>query len=610
MTIQTDQTRQTAGVGRATRAIQATRSGTDRPTYAAQTAVLDRSEPAPRASFSPLDPLGASVGPYGPVGPEGLDGPGPVDPDGQGGPGPVDPDGQGGPGPVDPDGQGGPGPVDPDGQGGQDRASERRPPGAPALPDPPAPSAFPTSGAPSTPGAPAASPSPAGPQTPDDWAAHLRQAAPSAQTAALLGALESEQLSPRGRIDALAVLERHAAWFAARQVHLLADIAAHAEAAPPSSERDIDTQLLNNGEYAAEEVACALRISNSTATERLQIAKELAGQYANTLGLLEGGEICYMQARNLANACRVLEPKAAARVESAMATKMPTQATGQSSRALRRQVIKADPEGYQRRLELGTKEREIVRYPQDDGMVTWGATVPAELGARFDQAVDAHATTLVVDDRTLSQRRVDALADLILNRPVLLSGPSHTPATPEAPTPHQSVPGRPAPATALVHVTVPLDVLIGASEDPAELKGYGPVTATQARTIAFAEGTIWRRLITHPKTGLLIKTDPTTYRPSAEAERHVVARDQQCAFPSCRMPAQRCDLDHVKEFDHAHPESGGQTVPENLIPICRRHHLMKHRGNWTVTRDSVTGITTWVSPTGHIYLNTPRNYAE
>ncbi|WSV09061.1 HNH endonuclease [Streptomyces sp. NBC_01020] len=416
--------------------------------------------------------------------------------------------------------------------------------------------------------------------------------------------MESKKLSPRGRIDALAVLERHAAWFAARQVHLLADIAAHAESAPPSSERDIDTQLLNNGDYATEEVACALRISNATATERLQIAKELAGHYANTLGLLEGGEICYMQARNLANACRVLEPKAAARVETAMATRMPTQATGQSSRALRRQVIKADPEGYQRRLELRTKEREIVRYPQDDGMITWGATVPADLGARFDQAVDAHATTLVVDGRTLSQRRVDALADLILNRPALPSGSSAS-AESEAP---QGLSRRPT--TALVHVTVPLDVLIGVSEDPAELKGYGPITATQARTIAFAEGTIWRRLITHPKTGLLIKTDPATYSPTAEAERHVIARDQQCAFPSCRMPAQRCDLDHVKEFDHDHPESGGKTVPENLIPICRRHHLMKHRGNWTVTRDAVTGITTWVSPTGHIYLNTPRNYAE
>ncbi|WP_328319138.1 HNH endonuclease signature motif containing protein [Streptomyces sp. NBC_00388] len=356
-------------------------------------------------------------------------------------------------------------------------------------------------------------------------------------------------------------------------------------------------------------MACALRISNATATERLQIARELAGRHTKTLDLLEGGEICYMQARNLANACRVLEPQAAARVEAAMATRMPTQATGQSSRALRRQVIKADPEGYQRRLELRTKEREIVRYPQDDGMITWGATVPAELGARFDQAVDAHATTLVVDGRTLSQRRVDALADLILNRPALQDGTS-APDTPGGQKARRNLSGRPAAASALVHVTVPLDVLIGASEYPAELKGYGPITATQARTIAFAEGTIWRRLIIHPETGLLIKTDPTTYRPTAEAERHVIARDQQCAFPSCRMPAQRCDLDHIKEFDHAHPDSGGKTIPENLIPICRRHHLMKHRANWTVTRDSVTGITTWVSPTGHVYLNTPSNYAE
>ncbi|WP_203433757.1 hypothetical protein, partial [Jiangella asiatica] len=34
------------------------------------------------------------------------------------------------------------------------------------------------------------------------------------------------------------------------------------------------------------------------------------------------------------------------------------------------------------------------------------------------------------------------------------------------------------------------------------------------------------------------------------------------------------------------------------------HHLLKHRGGWTVHRDT-TGNTVWTSPTGHTYIKPP-----
>ncbi|MFD4408474.1 HNH endonuclease signature motif containing protein [Streptomyces sp. NPDC058476] len=158
---------------------------------------------------------------------------------------------------------------------------------------------------------------------------------------------------------------------------------------------------------------------------------------------------------------------------------------------------------------------------------------------------------------------------------------------------------------------MPLEVPVGADDGPAELKGYRPITAGQAREIAFAPGTIWRRLVTDLGSGLLVKVDPTTYRPTADAERQVIARDQYCASPSCRMPAHRCDVDHVEPFDHEHPEAGGLTVPENLQPLCRRHHRLKtHLPGWKVTRDPHTGLARWTSPTGHTYSNAPPVYRE
>ncbi|MCQ8836003.1 HNH endonuclease signature motif containing protein [Streptomyces malaysiensis] len=475
--------------------------------------------------------------------------------------------------------------------------------------------------------------------TPDEWAAYLATAAPGPETAAVLPVLDAEKLSRAGRIDALKALERHTGWIQAHQAQILAALEAEAEAEPPAAVRERDAEAAWN--FTCEEVACALKLSGTTAARRLEVARELDRHYPTTLGLLERGEICYMQAVAVTEACAVLDPEVAGQVEAVLVEKMPGLATGQTRRALSREILRADPHGAEQRHQARKRERQMVHYPKDDGMALWGATLPAEQAAAMNAAVDAHAGTLPDEGRTLEQKRVDALVDLVLNRTdpgaatsgvrpsggpasggPASGGPTPSGSAPDRLDPDRSGPGGPitsGPITrgttaggrsaAVVQVTVPLDVLIGDSDDPAQLKGYGPITAGQARRIAFAKGTVWHRLIIEPKTGMLIKTDPTTYKPTAETERHVIARDAYCTFPACRMPARRCDLDHVEPFNHHDPAAGGQTVPENLGALCRRHHRMKtHHPGWAVKRDSRTGTTTWTAPTGHRYTNRPHDY--
>ncbi|MFJ8024358.1 DUF222 domain-containing protein [Streptomyces sp. NPDC096311] len=436
----------------------------------------------------------------------------------------------------------------------------------------------------------------------DEWAARLRDQPPSAETAAALDALDIGQLSPRGRIDVLAVLEQHMSWLQAKQVDVLAAIAAHTDNTSdptevPASGEDFDAQLLATWDCATEEVACALRLANITAGQRLATATLLQTRHQATLGLLAGGQISYPQARTLADQCRVLSDEVTGQVEAAMLTKMPSQAAGQTMVSVRHQIHRADPDGAEHRHAQRNRERKTLCYQQDDGMALFGAILPAQQTAAMEQAVSTHAATYTDDDRTLDQKRADALYDLVVNQPRLKA------------TSDRAV--RSGRGAAVVQVTVPFDILLGVDEGPAELKGYGPITATQAREIAFAPGTIWRRLITQPETGLLIKSDPTTYKPTADTARQVLARDQYCAFPSCRMPAHRCDLDHIRPFNHDHPHHGGQTVPDNLQPLCRRHHRLKtHHPGWKVTRDPHTGTTTWTSPTHHTYTNGPPVYRE
>jgi hypothetical protein len=56
--------------------------------------------------------------------------------------------------------------------------------------------------------------------------------------------------------------------------------------------------------------------------------------------------------------------------------------------------------------------------------------------------------------------------------------------------------------------------------------------------------------------------------------RAVSARDRQCVAKGCTRPPAFCDIHHVQSREH-----GGATCVENLVLLCRRHHVLWHRGN-------------------------------
>jgi hypothetical protein len=145
-----------------------------------------------------------------------------------------------------------------------------------------------------------------------------------------------------------------------------------------------------------------------------------------------------------------------------------------------------------------------------------------------------------------------------------------------------------------INVTVSIGTLLGCDQQPAQLDGYGPITATMARRLAADETGTWRRLVTDD-TGQLLFYGRRTYRPPANLTDHVIARDQTCTFPGCRRPARLCDLDHGEAWG-----TGGETNSHNIAAVCTRHHNAKHDAGWHVTRQP-DGASTWTSPTGHRY---------
>ena len=150
-----------------------------------------------------------------------------------------------------------------------------------------------------------------------------------------------------------------------------------------------------------------------------------------------------------------------------------------------------------------------------------------------------------------------------------------------------------------IQVTIAASTLMGLDHQPAELDGYGPITAAMARRIAADPTAQWRVLLTDDD-GLVTAAGSRTYRPPADMTRTVIARDVHCCFPGCRRTARYNDLDHIQAY-----QPGDQTAQATLMSLCRRHHRLKHSGNWTVTRDDTTNITTWTDKRGRTYRTRP-----
>ncbi|MGN6781170.1 MAG: HNH endonuclease signature motif containing protein, partial [Marmoricola sp.] len=80
-----------------------------------------------------------------------------------------------------------------------------------------------------------------------------------------------------------------------------------------------------------------------------------------------------------------------------------------------------------------------------------------------------------------------------------------------------------------------------------------------------------------------------------------IQRDRHCVFPRCDRDARSCDLDHTEPYlpiEEGGPP--GQTRPENLAPLCRRHHRCKTFTAWRYRR-LPGGDYEWTDPDGATY---------
>lgn len=423
------------------------------------------------------------------------------------------------------------------------------------------------------------------------------RSAPALQAAL---AVELEQIVALERVIRSAQAEQFRRIEAARV--LAAEVEGVTDASSP-----VDREFATRAFVA--ELATTLVVHEATAGALIADARRLTGELSATLAALEAGVVCVRRVGLLLEVASSLPEGSVPEFEAAALEGAGGQTPSAFRRRVRRLRERLHPEPLPDRRHRAAAERRVCLEPVEDGMAWLSLYLQAErgtaiiahldalaaqhltgpIGAAADgdpgaAGVGADATTRASEARTGAQLKLDLAADLLLGR----------------------APGTGADESALgvvrprVYVTVPVLTLLGHTDEPGELDGYGPIDADTARTLA-AHAPSFRRILTHPETGAYLSYGRTANRVPADLAGYLRVRDGGCRFPGCSRQATGCDLDHTIDWATA-----GTTRHDNLAHLCRKHHRLKHHTGWRMTQQP-DGNIRWTSPAGRDYLTTPTN---
>ena len=453
----------------------------------------------------------------------------------------------------------------------------------------------------------------------EEIVAELLVAAPGIKTLAELIAIDPQDLPPAARVDYLAALERQSSWLQAamqRAIVAVAGIEAGQSDGPFSG---LD-------EAEREDVSSALRLSAGTAQMRIDVARTLVNHLPNTCSALATGELSAAHATVIAKETAAairdgLSEFAIFSIEEKAIAHAEFHTPSQVAQQVRSAIAKFAPATFEEVVEKARDTRRVSCYNDVDGMSTVVAILPAEDAQTVMKAIEAfiikgsHSFNLSADSVSSNVRGTDAVSTDARGTDAIGSdarGTDVRSADMKRADALTALAGFALAASSAdvalhrrpitVNVTIDLPTLLGLSENPGQLAGYGAIPASVARALA-GDGK-WKRFITDPQTGALLDYGRETYSPPQALIDFLIARDRTCRFPGCRKSAALSDLDHAQSW-----EEGGTTSLDNLGALCRRHHLLKTHGGWSI-ESRADGSCTWTSPLGKIYQTPARSMSE
>ncbi|NSX37509.1 DUF222 domain-containing protein [Pseudarthrobacter oxydans] len=399
-------------------------------------------------------------------------------------------------------------------------------------------------------------------------------------------------------LDVLAGVARSEAKLAAVKAQAVQVLAAATSVVngPPSSPQEATAQ----DRSLVAEVGCALVIGDRAAGALLAESHALATALPRTLAALGSGTISWAHAREMVDQTVGLDRAGAAALEAhfldpdtprpagaATIGEMPAYRFKAKARTWRE---RHHPESLEKRHTKGVADRRVEYRPDQDGMAWLSACLPADQAMAGWNRLNALSRGMQGphEARTLTQLRADTFAQAILTSGTNASIGDGAGAGTDL-TPSSSI-------RAQVLVTVPVVSLMGVTDEPAMLDGFGPIPASMARDLVADGADSFYRVLVDPRDGAPLEIGRSSYRVTKAMRNWLRLRDGQCPFPGCSNPSLDNEADHLLVWHH-----GGTTGISNLGQPCPKHHKLRHTSRWKPTPATKNQPPGWTSPTGRHY---------
>lgn len=267
------------------------------------------------------------------------------------------------------------------------------------------------------------------------------------------------------------------------------------------------------------DLAGTLRTGQRAAQNQLGEALRLVEDFPLMWVQLRAGAVLVVQARRVIEHTIGLSSAVAREVDRRLAATLwadpASWAGARLTRAVTRLVLQAEadlePAAAAERLERARAGRKVVARSEADGMGSLWALLPAEKLVAFARGLDALTARQAIADRaagverTADQRRADVFADL----------PSLALHALSAMDPAQGPVGACRHPRMVFDVQVPMATLLGHSNAPGHLDGYGPISAHQVRLLL--PDAHLRQVLVDAVTGQVVATSRDLIPPAREA---------------------------------------------------------------------------------------------
>jgi Domain of unknown function (DUF222) len=335
------------------------------------------------------------------------------------------------------------------------------------------------------------------------------------------------------------------------------------------------------GRGIASEIALARRDSPARGNRHLGFAKALVHEMPCTLAALETGILSEWRATLIVreSACLDIEDRGALDTELCSdVDSLVGMGDARVAAAAKAIAYRLDPHAVVDRAAKAEAERAVSIRPAPDTMTYLTALLPVAQGVSVYAALRREAD-ICTDGRSRGQ----VMADVLVER---VTGRSTAVATPIA-----------------VNLVLSDETLMGHSDAPADVSGYGPIPAAVARElISGAVGdqrsrATLRRLYARPVSGALVAMESRARLFPRGLAAFIGFRDQRCRTPYCDAP--------IRHRDHGRPwVAGGPTSAVNGLGMCEQCNYVKEVAGWIVepsVGENQIHTAEFTTPTGATY---------